>query len=584
MYNELTKIKTSASVLLNSDGKGDDELRKISILFPLFEALGYDTINEGDIVINPKIGSDPPYTFDYGLRDVQDGSIKTYIRVVPFQSALNRELAAINKVSADNVADKYMIITDCYQFGIYQNNQVEWDDVLEFDISKDLTSDEVNGIALLRNPVPAAAATTPVEDVADEVDMDDSFERGEAMEGSDEALPPVEPYVYKPSMEASEKQEKKEREHLVDVKKILAACIICFGLIVLVAGIVVGIMYVNNPENWTSIDAVVSKESLDYYTVSGTLSASAYDTKLSVIKVSFSNSNVPEGSIITFVVTNDAAKTSVTHQIAYSGVITEDISIPDGWTDCDITVTATLQFDSKQTASCKEMFGSNGENIIARDGYNKGDIASATLFYDSTAIKERIDKMNAEQAEKELAENREYLSNFNIVKTTNGDIWFYPAGYSSDDQDLNNPNITAEKQSYASICYNTKTNRAQFYYIAGANMGNKHVSFSSIAGAVILSDGINSYTLATNTGVVNFFINEYDSVSGWCRYDLDSVSNLFSILRTVYSASQPTIEFKGIIREDYISNADKKAVVSIMNLWLKYFNKETIVFNTEWIP
>ena len=575
MYDNILRIKEIAETLSGTNAVQDQELSKISILFPLMEALGYDSIKEGDISINPKYTEDGSYKMDYGLRDTEDGVIKTFIKVVDFDFDLSLEQSAINKNLNKEHSNKYFIITDCYKFKICQSTQVSIDEITTFNM-KDIDKDAIEILSLLRNPLINVKAEN-TEASIDNIEKDNYTEVHIPENITFEK--PEEPYVYTPKQE-----EKKCPKKKPSIKIIIGSLLILLGIAVLSTSVVLAFKHISDPNNWYLMDTGYKDASLDYHTLTGTLKVSTYPSTLSVIKVEFSNSNIPEGSVITFTVTNTDANTSVSKSIVHTGIIADDIKISDTWKDCNIKVDATLIFDENQTNQAKNKFGASGEKIVAKNGYSKDHIVTQEVYYNYTAIKANIDADAAALKAQQLKENREYLSNFTIVETSTGDIWFYPSGYSTDDQDYNNPNITDNRKSYASIRYNKNTKQAQFYYIAGSNMGNKHVSFSSVAGAVILSDGVNSYTLNTNQGVINFFINEYGNVSGWCRYDLNSVSGLFGILRTVYSASQPTIEFKGITSEEYISNADKKAVVAVMNLWLKYFNTENIVFDTEWIP
>ena len=79
--SNIHNLSEIARTLMESDAKFDQDICKMTILFPLLETLGYDATVAGDIILNPAYANDGDYKMDYGLRGITDESIKTMIKM-----------------------------------------------------------------------------------------------------------------------------------------------------------------------------------------------------------------------------------------------------------------------------------------------------------------------------------------------------------------------------------------------------------------------------------------------------------------------------------------------------------------------
>lgn len=204
---------------------------------------------------------------------------------------------------------------------------------------------------------------------------------------------------------------------------------------------------------------------------------------------------------------------------------------------------------------------SNIDNMVnlklVRDGICK------TTYLDTSYSEHPNIKYSSEFVE--VAKNL----NYTIVKYSNGDMCFYPKGCDTDDWDTANDNITSTNKSYAKIYYSAATKTGTFYYVVGMFMK----SASWPAGEFILSDTVNSYNLSIKNGRFKYHMNKYSSVTGWCQFDTEGISNLIPTLTQIYSSDAATIEFKDIQKVS-ISQADKDAVLDIIKLYYSYFSNE----------
>ena len=117
--SNIRNLSEVARTLMESDAKFDQDICKMTILFPLLETLGYDATVAGDFILNPAYVNDGEYKMDYGLRGVGEESIKTMIKMIDFDAEPGLEFANIRKCIMPGDGVEYILITDCFNYYVY---------------------------------------------------------------------------------------------------------------------------------------------------------------------------------------------------------------------------------------------------------------------------------------------------------------------------------------------------------------------------------------------------------------------------------------------------------------------------------
>ena len=547
----IKNLSEIARTLMESEAKYDSDICKMTVLFPLLETLGYDATKAGDIILNPAYMQNGEYKLDYGLRGDSDDSVKTMIKMIELDAEPGLEFSNIRQCIMPGDTVEYIVITDCFNYYVYANvdGGITFLDVVSFNICN-VNATQIRSFNVLRNPTVSQKQDYALHSEAEEP----------------ETTVPAK-YIKAPKPTKASVKKKLWNNTMTIITASLC-------IIIILSAVLFAFMEKTNLENWYKLNMAHDDVSLTYYTLKGNVSLSTYEDKLGYLKLSITQTNLPAGTNVSLKLENSAGLTLKTNALVdSSGCIIMDIPIATTWKNTDITVTASVVFDAHQTAEAKEKYGEYGQKIVSLTG-NKELIGSASTYYDYDRIDAFIKDRDQQAAEAELAAIRKYFSNYTVVQYANGDMAFYPKGYNTDDWDYVNKNITSTNKSYAKIYYNAATKTGTFYYIAGTFMK----SASWIVGEVILSDTVNTYKM---TGNVLFSINDYSSVTGWCRFDQAGVSSLIPILSQVYSSNSATIEFKDLHKVS-ISQADKDAVLSIIDLYTKYFSNGNISLNPEW--
>lgn len=570
MANKDTVISNLAEVaktLLESDAKYDQDICKMTILFPLLETLGYDATKVGDIILNPAYMYDGSYKLDYGLRGDNDDVIKTMIKMIDFDAEPGLEFSNIRQCIVPGSMVEYIMITDCFNYYVYANAEegMTFIDVVSFNIST-IKADQERAFGVLKNP--------NVNTRQDYALNDDEEEE-------------MEPESMVPKVSATAKYEKKPaKEHAEkNPLKIFSGTLypivvgsIC--AIILVTAVFLGLLERGNIENWHQIFFEYEDVNITYYTLKGKVKISAYPDNLEYIHVSITNSNLPANTNVTLSLKSDTSDQRLIVNVltGADGGVEKDIKVEAGWKNSTISVSASLVFDTYQTEAATSKYGQFGQYLVSIDG-DKTLIGNDDVYFDYDTIDAYLKQQAADKLAAEIQSIKDYFSNYTIVKYSNGDMAFYPKGYNTDDWDKKNANITDTNKSYAKILYNAASGTATFYYICGTYLPAAQI----LANDIILSDSKTSFALDGHQGHFQLHVNSYGGVTGWYRFDQKGVDKLIANLTQIYSSAYSTIEFKNVQRVE-ISEDDKNAVLGIINLYNKYFTNGRINIDASIIP
>lgn len=572
----IKNLSEIAKTLIESDARADQDVCKVTILFPLVEALGYDTTKTGDVLLNPAYTEDGEYKLDYGLRGELDDSVKTVIKVIEYDAEPGLEFSKIRRALATIGHVEYVIITDCFNYYIYSNadDDSTFFDVVSFNICE-IKNDQIKTIGILSNPSSGVRQDFAIDE--DEAMIEDP------RSGSDLSK-------YERSSTAIEKTERPARTK--EKKKngvsgwIIPVVFVSLCMCMIITSVLLALHRRSDSSYWYQVAFKHGSYNLDYYTLSGNVGVSTYPDQLSTVNISVSGSNLPEGVSVSFTLSNKTRNDSfnISYLTDSVGGVNADVAIPSAWIDCNIDVSARVDFDEGQTAMAKERYGTGGSKIVQIGDKDKFLLGESTVYYDHTGIAAHIKEKQEQEAAAQLQAIKDYFSNYTIVKYSNGDMCFYPKGCNTDDwpqnSDATNVNITSSNKAYAKIYYDASTNTAEFYFVIGTLMPSAH--FWSAGGSFILSDTVNQYSLSTKSGNFYQHVNSMTSITGWCVFTQTGVGNLLPILRTIYAGEQSTVEFKGLNEKIKISNADKNAVMSILDLHDKYFASGSINLDPSW--
>jgi hypothetical protein len=554
-------ISEVARTLLESDAKYDQDICKMTILFPLLETLGYDATKAGDIILNPAYMNNGEYKIDYGLRGIEEDSIKTMVKMIELDAEPGLEFSNIRKCIMPTDRVEYIIITDCFNYFIYANADegMTFLDVVSFNITK-ISNEQKRAFGLLVNPNTAGRQDYALRD--DEPEEESAPSNNKSITKYVKPTPPP-------------KKTKKADSSVFSMGWMILLIVVC--IVIVATGTLLGLSKQNNIDNWYKVAFSFDNVKLNYYTLKGNLKVSTYDDKLGYIKIEITKTNLPANTNITLNLKNDVGLSSKINVLTdASGCVYQDIPVQDSWKNTNITVTANVLFDNYQTADAKKVFGDFGQYIIGLTG-SKSVLAEYSVYYDYDHIYETIKNQEAAKAEAELKAIREYFSQFTVVQYSNGDMAFYPKGYDYNDWDTANENITSTNKSYAKIYYNSTTKTGTFYYCIGT-----FINYGAWpAGVYILSDSINTYQLPVGNSIYSMHYNKYSSITVWSRFDRNGIDGLIPILQQIYSSNMATIEFKDLHKVT-ISQDDKNAVLSIIDLYTKYFSNGSTILKPEW--
>ena len=122
MNKTLRDISILASQMLDMKDVMNIDKNKMELLFPFIETLGYDITAPSEVVTSPVYNIDGTKSFDYGLvEDIDSEKFKVVIKVVPFKDDFSKQIDLIKEAYAINNNVRYAIITDCYNFAVYEN-------------------------------------------------------------------------------------------------------------------------------------------------------------------------------------------------------------------------------------------------------------------------------------------------------------------------------------------------------------------------------------------------------------------------------------------------------------------------------
>ena len=550
--NNIRNLSEVAKTLMESDARFDQDICKMTILFPLLETLGYDATKAGDIILNPAYVNDGDYKMDYGLRGETDETVKTMIKMIEFDAEPGLEFANIRKCIMPGDQVEYIIITDCFNYYVYANADggITFMDIVSFNICN-VNNTQIRSFGILRNPNVSARQDYALNDEEEDTP----------------ALTPNKKY----------ETSKVETAKTVVSSTIMPIVVLSICVVIILSAALFGFFERGNVDNWYKVPFTHDSVSLTYHTLKGNVAISAYPNKLDYVNVKITNTNLPANANVTLTLKSSNGQTLTMDVLTGAdGCIDKDVPINTQWKNSTISVTASLVFNTYQTAAVTEKYGQYGQFLVSLSG-DKNIIGNHETYYDYDAIYALIQKEAADKAAAELKAIQEYFSNYTIVKYSNGDMCFYPKGYDTNDWDSANDNITSTNKSYAKIYYTAATQTGTFYYVTGTFMK----SASWPAGEFILSDTVNSYNFSIKNGRFKYHMNKYSSVTGWCQFDPNGINSLIPILTQVYSSNTSTIEFKDIHKVS-ISQADKDAVLGIIDLYTKYFSNGPITLNPNW--
>lgn len=570
MNNTIKNISEIAKTLADSDARMDQDVCKMTILFPLIEALGYDATRTGDILLNPAYTGDGLYKLDYGLRGEAEETLKTAIKMIDYDAEPGLEFSKIRQALATIEHTSYVIITDCFNYYIYSNAD---DDSTFFEVASfnicNLSNEHIRTLTLLSNPV---------SNIRQDFAVDDQYDlESDACETTDMTK------YEKGNLRRSRSEAHNRKSFSPWILPVVFASI-C--LCMLVTSALMALYHRTDPNYWYKVSFPHNSYELDYHTLSGSISASAYPDRLSEIRVMLRSSNLPEGVNVYFDLKNETRNETVEEMIMTDskGEIDVNISLPSSWIDCNIDVSAKLIFDENQTAIAKDKYGTGGSKIIQIGDVDKLLIGEDSVFYNHSQIQQHIKEKEEQEAAARLQAAKDYFRGYTIIKYSNGDMCFYPKGYDTDDwpsnSDATNTNITSNNKAYAKIYYHADTNTADFYFVIGTLMKSAH--FWSAGGSFVLSNTVQTYSLSTKSGNFYQHVNPMTSITGWCVFTQTGVGNLLPMLKSIYASNVATVEFKGLNEKVYVSQADKKAVMSIIDLYDKYFSSGNINLDPRW--
>lgn len=553
-------ISEVAKTLLESDAKYDQDICKMTILFPLLETLGYDSTKAGDIILNPAYIDSGEYKMDYGLRGIEEDSIKTMVKMIDLDAEPGLEFSNIRKCILPTTGVEYIIITDCFNYYIYANadNGMTFLDVVSFNITT-IKKDQERSFNILANPNTAGRQDYALHDD----------------EPAEESAPSVSVQKYIQPTVAPNAKKTANKKNLSTVGVIVITATICF--LIVLSGALLGFADQTNINNWHKVIFNFNDMGINYYTLKGNVELKTYEDKLDYVKVEIEQTNLPANTLITLNFKNSAGlsfKTKVSTDV--NGCVNQDVPIPSAWKNTQIYVVANVIFDDDQSQTAKDKFGMVGQYLVGIEN-DKTLLGESHVFYNYDAIEALIKEREEQKAAAELKALREYFSQFKVVQYSNGDMAFYPKGYDINDWESANNNITSTDKSYAKVYYNAKTQTGTFYYVVGTFMN----AASWPNGTFILSDTVNSHEFSAKNGRFRYHMNKYGSITGWCQFDQNGINSLIPILTQIYSSGSSTIEFKDLHKIS-ISAADKTAVLSIIDLYTKYFSNGSVVLNPEW--
>ena len=150
---QIKNLSEAAKILMESDARFDQDIGKMTVLFPLLETLGYDATKTGDILLNPAYNNDGTYKMDYGLRGEGEDVVKTMIKMIEFDAEPGLEFSNIRQCIIPGSLVEYIIITDCFNYYIYANAEegLTFIDVVSFNICN-VNASQIRSFSILKNP------------------------------------------------------------------------------------------------------------------------------------------------------------------------------------------------------------------------------------------------------------------------------------------------------------------------------------------------------------------------------------------------------------------------------------------------
>ena len=264
---------------------------------------------------------------------------------------------------------EYIIVTDCFNYFVYANADggITFLDVVSFNITN-INAAQQRAFSVLANPNTAGRQDYAIHD-------DEPVE---------ESAPPksIDKYV-KPATGLAPKAPKASTVNLKTGNNWgLYLLVGAMCLVIILSGWLFGVVSKNNINNWHKVIFSFDDVGLNYYTLKGNVTASAYIDKLDVIRVQITQTNLPANTNVTLNLKNEAGLTLKINVLTNAdGCIDYDVPIPTTWKNTNISLTANVLFDSYQTDSAKEKFGDVGQSLIGLTD-NKNMLGSAKTYYD----------------------------------------------------------------------------------------------------------------------------------------------------------------------------------------------------------
>lgn len=552
---EISKIAKE----LRDSGETDLDICKMSVIFPLFEYLGYDTTSVGDIQTAPYYTVDVSYKIDYGLRDLDPDRFKTLVKVVPVGEEITVDDSRLRSCVLQAESVQYIIVTDCFRFHIYtyDSPQNVFIDVDSFDIcDEDSIKPEV--LQILENP---ASDIRTKQQYADYGDEDEEEEYMGYTEGA------IKKYVPEEAHEEPEPPQKTK----VKWGFILLAQLLAIGIIVAI------VLLLRNPNsNVLNFFNPNSQNNLDYYDISSTLDLSL-DKANHALKLEFYSRDIPQGGKVKFQIVNGEDSAIVYGDTSSSGKISGSYTIPDTWKDPKITVTAYLRFDEierQQPQNVREKFGEIGEKIVGKENApDKFALTFSSIDYDSAAVQEYLLWLRQQEEANLRAERLADFNGFEFRYDSLGNIKVLPKGY-----DMNKVGITGNIHVYPQIFYDANTNFAHMYLVCGQISS---VTWSMFRSVSFYADGMAwSYDIGNNEKkqqVTGQYITE------WVYFDNYNIATLPSETALLGAAEVSQVIFNGSKPATYTLSSDEKANINAaVALYNKYFADSSNPPSTTW--
>ena len=589
MSKTLRDLSILASQMLDMKDVMNIDKNKMELLFPFIETLGYDITAPSEVVTSPVYNIDGTKSFDYGLvEDIDSEKFKVVIKVVPFKDDFSKQIDLIKEAYAINNNVRYAIITDCYNFAVYENIANDFQSTInktyEFSLINISESDiEFFNVLGKNNQL----------NINNQVFAEDRY--------------PVQEFINEDPNKLDKKEDKSENSsQKYNIKNILSFIKdpkiqkIALRTALMITGAIVILMVVNfiliphaetsnlgedpninntqqnNPWDIFGVGQnpnTTGNTGIQYIDVKNILDLHVYQpqNELEIRLIS----DLIEGSIIKYEIYCGSFKKVIYSTIKSNGESLEKFKIPENWENPQITVASYMRFDEEdypQPKQTKKAYGDNGQYIIQKKGNPQFGLTYQNIQHENAAVAEYVKRQVADK-ERQLAITRE--RDFMKLETrvdAFGNIKHLPKGF-----DMDSANIKENRNIYPQIFYSAEEKVANFYIVAGFN-NRRWVMFESV---LFYADGHEwGYPVSSNqkkSAVSGSYLSE------WIYFNNVDTSTLLNDMILLANSKVSKISFSGVSKKEHIlTDEEKQNLKHMLYVFHTYYNDGKIVPNPEW--